>query len=123
MLEAYSGYGFYPNDAGALNTTCEDLNMISDETWVNMDGVHLIIQTLLVRPALGYSYDTNWNYCNLDSGKYRTIRSGSDNGSVYLAGAYTFDNGVEINADIHYWETEANNVYYPYFVQQNYMQV
>ena len=71
-------------------------------------------------PALGYSYDTNWNYCNLDSGKYRTIRSGSDNGSVYLAGAYTFDNGVEINADIHYWETEANNVYYPYFVQQSY---
>ena len=25
----YSGYGFYPNDSGALNTTCEDLNMIT----------------------------------------------------------------------------------------------
>ena len=49
-------------------------------------------------PALGYSYDTEWNYCNLDTGKYRTLRSGSDNGSLYLGGSYTLDNGIELTS-------------------------
>ena len=117
----YSGYGFYPNDAGAINTSCEDLNMISanmgEYGWGSSDYTDPTGETW---PALGYSYDTEWNYCNLDTGKYRTLRSGSDNGSLYLGGSYTLDNGIELTADLHYWETEANNVYYPYFVQQNY---
>ena len=50
----------------------------------------------------------------------RTIRNGNENGSVYLGGSYQFDNGMEFTADVHYWETEADNVYYPYFVQQAY---
>ncbi|MFL2710213.1 MAG: hypothetical protein ACJ0FM_03990 [Gammaproteobacteria bacterium] len=37
------------------------------------------------------------------------------NGSIYLGGTYNFDNGMEFTADLHYWETEADNVYYPYF--------
>ena len=27
-------------------------------------------------------------YCNLDAVKYRTIRNGNENGSVYLGGTY-----------------------------------
>ena len=61
----YSGYGFYPNDSGALNTTCEDLNMITANMgqygWGSSDYTD---PTGTTWPALGYSYDTNWNYCN-----------------------------------------------------------
>ena len=59
-------------------------------------------------------------YCNLDAVKYRTVRNGSDRGSAYLAGSYTLENGIQLNADVHYWESEAENVYFPYFVQQAY---
>ena len=40
--------------------------------------------------------------------------------SYILLVLITFDNGLELTGDIHYWQTEADNVYYPYFVQQNY---
>ena len=70
--------------------------------------------------ARNTSYSDNFKYCNIDNSKYRTVRNGYDNGSIYLAGTTTLENGIEINADVHYWETEANNVYYPYFVQQSY---
>ena len=59
-------------------------------------------------------------YCNYDSTKNRTLRNGRVNDSIYVAGSYQLDNGIEIVADIQYWEEEADNVYFPYFVQQSY---
>ena len=71
--------------------------------------------------ALGRStYGDNFNYCNLDNGKWSTIRNGSDNASIYVVGTYNFDNGVQITADVHYWETEVDSVSRPKFVIQNY---
>ena len=118
---AYSGYAFTPEIAGAT-TTCESLGMQSDQMqnygWGSSDYTDPAGNTW---PALNRSaYGDNFNYCNLAAGKYRTIRNGADQGSIYFAGSYTLDNGIQLNADIHYWETEADNVYYPYFVQQSY---
>ena len=96
---------FLPQEMGAT-TTCEDLGMFED----NMANYGWAAFGRTERNA----------YCNLDAIKYRTIRSGRDDGSVYLAGTYNFDNGMEFSADLHYWESEADNVYYPYFVQQSY---
>ena len=116
----YGGYAFLPEESGSLNT-CEDLNLISDkmsnygwgsEDYIGPDGT--------VWNARNTSYSDNFKYCNIDNSKYRTVRNGFDNGSIYVAGTTTLENGIEINADVHYWETEANNVYYPYFVQQSY---
>ena len=89
-----------------LLTTCEELGMFDD----NMANYGWAAFGRTERNA----------YCNLDAVKYRTIRNGNENGSVYLGGTYQFDNGMELTADVHYWETEADNVYYPYFVQQSY---
>ena len=96
---------FLPQEMGAT-TTCEDLGMFED----NMANYGWAAFGRTERNA----------YCNLDAIKYRTIRNGNENGSIYLGGTYNFDNGMEFTADLHYWETEADNVYYPYFVQQSY---
>jgi hypothetical protein len=96
---------FLPQEMGAT-TTCEELGMFDD----NMANYGWAAFGRTERNA----------YCNLDAVKYRTIRNGNENGSVYLGGTYQFDNGMEFTADVHYWETEADNVYYPYFVQQAY---
>ena len=117
----YSGYGFLPGESGALDTTCEDLNLISDAmgnygwgstVYTDQDGDEW--------GPLGRSYDQDWKYCNLDASAWTTVRNGYDNSSAYLAGTYTLDNGIQLNADIHYWDTELKNDYYPYFVQANY---
>ena len=96
---------FLPNETGT-DTTCADIGMFDD----NMANYGWAAFGRTERNA----------YCNLDAIKYRTIRNGNEAGSVYLGGSYQFDNGMEFTADVHYWETEADNVYYPYFVQQNY---
>mgnify|MGYP001596656534 FL=1 len=117
----YSGYGFLPGESGALDTTCEDLNLISDAmgnygwgstVYTDQDGDEW--------GPLGRSYDQDWKYCNLDASAWTTVRNGYDNSSAYLAGTYTLDNGIQLNADIHYWDTELKNDYYPYFVQASY---
>ena len=117
----YSGYGFLPGESGALDTTCEDLNLISDAmgnygwgstVYTDQDGDEW--------GPLGRSYGEDWKYCNLDASAWTTVRNGYDNSSAYLAGTYTLDNGIQLNADIHYWDTELKNDYYPYFVQANY---
>ena len=118
----YSGYAFLPEEAGALNTTCEDIGLETDAMgnygWGATDYVDQHGKTW---DALGRAaYDMDSKYCNLDASAYTTVRNGYDNGSVYLAGTYNFDNGIELNADVHYWQTELDNVYYPYFVQQSY---
>ena len=99
------GTSFLPNETGT-DTTCADIGMFDD----NMANYGWAVYGRTERNA----------YCNLDAIKYRTIRNGNEAGSVYLGGSYQFDNGMEFTADVHYWETEADNVYYPYFVQQNY---
>jgi hypothetical protein len=96
---------FLPNETGSSNT-CADIGMFDD----HMANYGWAAFGRTERNA----------YCNLDAIKYRTIRNGNEQGSVYLGGTYNFENGLELTADIHYWETEADNVYYPYFVQQNY---
>jgi iron complex outermembrane receptor protein len=96
---------FLPQEMGA-STTCEDLGMFED----NMANYGWAAFGRTERNA----------YCNLDAVKYRTVRNGSDRGSAYLAGSYTLENGIQLNADVHYWESEAENVYFPYFVQQAY---
>jgi len=117
----YSGYGFLPGESGALDTTCEDLNLISDAmgnygwgstVYTDQDGDEW--------GPLGRSYGEDWKYCNLDASAWTTVRNGYDNSSAYLAGTYTLDNGIQLNADIHYWDTELKNDYYPYFVQASY---
>ena len=117
----YSGYAFLPGESGALDTTCEDLNLISDAmgnygwgstVYTDQDGDEW--------GPLGRSYDQDWKYCNLDASAWTTVRNGYDNSSAYLAGTYTLDNGIQLNADIHYWDTELKNDYYPYFVQASY---
>ncbi len=118
----YSGYALLPTNSGAT-TTCEDLNMRTDSMqnygWGASDYTDPI--TGKTWDALGRStYGDNFNYCNLDNGKWSTIRNGSDNASVYVAGTYNFDNGVQITADVHYWETEVDSVSRPKFVIQNY---
>ena len=98
----YGGYAFLPEESGSLNT-CEDLNLISDkmsnygwgsEDYIGPDGT--------VWNARNTSYSDNFKYCNIDNSKYRTIRNGFDNGSIYVAGTTTLENGIEINADVHY---------------------
>jgi iron complex outermembrane receptor protein len=117
----YAGYGFLPGESGALDTTCEDLNLISDAmgnygwgstVYTDQDGDEW--------GPLGRSYGEDWKYCNLDASAWTTVRNGYDNSSAYLAGTYTLDNGIQLNADIHYWDTELKNDYYPYFVQASY---
>ena len=98
-----TGGTFYPTQMGQTNT-CEDLSMDTDDLnnyrpWVPV-GVYA--------------------YCNYDSTKNRTLRNGRVDDSIYIAGSYQLDNGIEITADIQYWEEEADNVYFPYFVQQSY---
>jgi len=119
---AYNGYAYTPELSGSLNT-CETLGLQSDmmknygwasDSYTDPEG------TVWPGRGLDAFYGDDFHYCNLSSGKYRTIRNGSDQGSVYFAGTYTLDNGIELSADVHYWETEADNVYYPYFVQQSY---
>jgi len=61
-----------------------------------------------------------WKYCNLDASAWTTVRNGYDNNSAYFAGTYTLENGIQLNADVHYWDTELKNDYYPYFVQTSY---
>jgi len=56
----------------------------------------------------------------MDASAWTTVRNGYDNNSAYLAGSYTLDNGIQLNADVHYWDTELKNDYYPYFVQVQY---
>ena len=99
------GTSFLPNETGSSNT-CADIGMFDD----HMANYGWAAFGRTERNA----------YCNLDAIKYRTIRNGNEQGSVYLGGTYNFDNGIELTGDIHYWQTEADNVYYPYFVQQNY---
>ena len=82
-------------------------------TWLIMDGVHLQHLEEHERNA----------YCNLDIviWKYRTIRNGSE--QWFCISCWNISlliTVLRINADVHYWETEADNVYYPYFVQQSY---
>lgn len=117
----YSGYGFLPEESGALNTTCEDLNLESDAmgnygwgstVYTDADGD--------TWGPLGRSYDQDWKYCNMDASAWTTVRNGYDNNSAYLAGTYTLENGIQLNADVHYWDTELKNDYYPYFVQASY---
>ena len=98
------GTSFLPNETGSSNT-CADIGMFDD----HMANYGWAAFGRTERNA----------YCNLDAVKYRTIRNGNEQGSVYLGGTYNFDNGIELTGDIHYWQTEADNVYYPYFVQQN----
>ena len=98
-----TGGTFYPTQMGQTNT-CEDLSMDTDDLnnyrpWVPV-GIYA--------------------YCNYDSTKNRTLRNGRVDDSLYIAGSYQLDNGIEITADIQYWEEEADNVYFPYFVQQSY---
>ena len=102
---AYFATSFLPNETGT-DTTCADIGMFDDHM-ANYGWA-------------AYGRTERNAYCNLDAIKYRTIRNGNEAGSVYLGGSYQFDNGMEFTADVHYWETEADNVYYPYFVQQNY---
>ena len=117
----YGGYAMLPEDSGSLNT-CEDLNMRTDSMynygWSTAD--YTDPYTGKTWPARGTSYGQNFNYCNIDDGKYSTIRNGSENASLYVAGTYNFDNGIELTADIHYWQTEVDSVSRPYFVIQNY---
>jgi outer membrane receptor protein involved in Fe transport len=118
----YSGYALLPQNSGAT-TTCEQLSMRTDSMqnygWGQND--YTDPTTGKTWDALGRStYGDNFNYCNIDDGKYSTIRNGSDNASVYLAGTYNFDNGVELTADIHYWDTEVDSVSRPKFVIQNF---
>jgi hypothetical protein len=61
-----------------------------------------------------------FKYCNLDASAWTTVRNGYDNNSAYFAGTYTLENGIQLNADVHYWDTELKNDYYPYFVQASY---
>ncbi|MDB2503920.1 TonB-dependent receptor [Gammaproteobacteria bacterium] len=118
---SYSGYAFLPNESGALNTTCEDLNLETDAM-----GNYGWGQTVYTDPQgdtwgpLGRSYGADWKYCNLDASAWTTVRNGYDNNSAYLAGSYTLENGIQLNADVHYWDTELKNDYYPYFVQAQY---
>ena len=118
---SYSGYAFLPNESGALNTTCEDLNLETDAM-----GNYGWGQTVYTDPQgdtwgpLGRSYGADWKYCNLDASAWTTVRNGYDNNSAYLAGSYTLENGIQLNADVHYWDTELKNDYYPYFVQAAY---
>ena len=98
-----TGGTYYPDMMGSTNT-CEDLSMDTDD--LNN-----------YRPYVPVGV---YRYCNYDSTKNRTLRNGRIDDSVYLAGSYQLDNGIEITADIQYWQEEADNVYYPYFVQQSY---
>ncbi|MEL1233173.1 MAG: TonB-dependent receptor, partial [Candidatus Neomarinimicrobiota bacterium] len=98
-----TGATLYPTDMGQSNT-CEDLSMITDD--LNN-----------YRPYVPVGV---YAYCNYDSTKNRTLRNGRVDDSLYLAGSYQLDNGIEITADMQYWEEKADNVYYPYFVQQSY---
>ena len=98
-----TGGTYYPEMMGSTNT-CEDLSMDTDD--LNN-----------YRPYVPVGV---YRYCNYDSTKNRTLRNGRIDDSVYLAGSYQLDNGIEITADIQYWQEEADNVYYPYFVQQSY---
>ena len=98
-----TGGTYYPDMMGSTNT-CEDLSMDTDD--LNN-----------YRPYVPVGV---YRYCNYDSTKNRTLRNGRIDDSVYLAGSYQLDNGIEITADIQYWQEEADNVYFPYFVQQSY---
>ena len=75
-----------PEDSGSLNT-CEDLNMRTDSMynygWSTAD--YTDPYTGKTWPARGTSYGQNFNYCNIDDGKYSTIRNGSENASLYVA--------------------------------------
>ena len=62
---------FLPQEMGAT-TTCEELGMFDD----NMANYGWAAFGRTERNA----------YCNLDAVKYRTIRNGNENGSVYLGG-------------------------------------
>ena len=117
----YSGYGFLPEESGALNTTCEDLNLESDAMGNYGWGSTVYTdQSGDTWGPLGRSYDADWKYCNLDASAWTTVRNGYDNNSAYFAGTYTLENGIQLNADVHYWDTELKNDYYPYFVQASY---
>lgn len=98
-----TGGTYYPDMMGSTNT-CEDLSMDTDD----LNNYRPWVPTGVYR------------YCNYDSTKNRTLRNGRIDDSVYLAGSYQLDNGIEITADIQYWQEEADNVYFPYFVQQSY---
>jgi len=93
---------YLPEEFAATNT-CEDLSMETDD-----------LSNYRNFPSGFYVY------CNYDATKNRTIRNGRTNHSLYLAGSYQFENGIELTGDLHYFEEEADNVYYPYFVQQQY---
>jgi len=77
------------------------------------------IQVETLWGPLGRSYGADWKYCNLDASAWTTVRNGYDNNSAYFAGTYTLENGIQLNADVHYWDTELKNDYYPYFVQHS----
>jgi outer membrane receptor protein involved in Fe transport len=117
----YSGYAFLPEESGALNTTCEDLNLESDAMGNYGWGSTVYTdQSGDTWGPLGRSYGADWKYCNLDASAWTTVRNGYDNNSAYFAGTYTLENGIQLNADVHYWDTELKNDYYPYFVQTSY---
>jgi outer membrane cobalamin receptor len=113
------GQAFLPEESGAL-TTCEDINLISDamenygwgtEPYTDPSGD-------VWRPQ--NRFGPTFKYCNLDASAWTTVRNGYDNNSAYFAGTYTLENGIQLNADVHYWDTELKNDYYPYFVQTSY---
>ena len=98
-----TGQSFLPTDF-AQDNTCEDLNAQTDDLSNYRPGFPVGLVA----------------YCSLDDTKFTTIRNGRENDSIYLAGSYQLDNGIELTADIQYWEEEASNVYRQYFVQQSY---
>ncbi|MDA9920927.1 TonB-dependent receptor [Gammaproteobacteria bacterium] len=113
------GQAFLPEESGAL-TTCEDINLESDamenygwgtEPYTDPSGD-------VWRPQ--NRFGPTFKYCNLDAAAWTTVRNGYDNNSAYFAGTYTLENGIQLNADVHYWDTELKNDYYPYFVQASY---
>ena len=113
------GQAFLPEESGAL-TTCEDINLESDamenygwgtEPYTDPSGD-------VWRPQ--NRFGPTFKYCNLDASAWTTVRNGYDNNSAYFAGTYTLENGIQLNADVHYWDTELKNDYYPYFVQASY---
>jgi outer membrane receptor protein involved in Fe transport len=113
------GQAFLPEESGAL-TTCEDINLESDamenygwgtEPYTDPSGD-------VWRPQ--NRFGPTFKYCNLDASAWTTVRNGYDNNSAYFAGTYTLENGIQLNADVHYWDTELKNDYYPYFVQTSY---
>ncbi|MBL6903774.1 MAG: TonB-dependent receptor [SAR86 cluster bacterium] len=113
------GQAFLPEESGAL-TTCEDINLESDamenygwgtEPYTDPSGDVWGPQN---------RFGPTFKYCNLDASAWTTVRNGYDNNSAYFAGTYTLENGIQLNADVHYWDTELKNDYYPYFVQASY---